>query len=105
MGATGAVGKVLVKELLENKTFDEVVTFGRRKVDDKDFNEEQKSKLKQEIIEDFGELPNNEEQRNMFTGFDAGFCCLGTTRKTAGSDEAFRRIDYQYVANIGEAAK
>lgn len=25
---------------------------------------------------------------------DMAFCCLGTTRKDAGSDEAFRRVDH-----------
>lgn len=28
---------------------------------------------------------------------DIAFCCLGTTRKQAGSDDAFRRVDHDYV--------
>ena len=35
------------------------------------------------------------------------FCCLGTTMKTAGSREAFRRVDYEYCelfARLGREA-
>ena len=28
---------------------------------------------------------------------DDAYCCLGTTRRAAGSDEAFRRVDLDYV--------
>ena len=33
------------------------------------------------------------------------FCCLGTTIKTAGSKEAFRKVDLDYVVNVAKAAK
>eukprot|EP00644_Phytophthora_capsici_P008138 jgi/Phyca11/20229/fgenesh1_pg.PHYCAscaffold_60_\ len=39
---------------------------------------------------------------------DAAFSCLGTTRKDAGSAEAFRKVDLEYVvkfANLSKAAK
>lgn len=35
----------------------------------------------------------------------AVFCCLGTTRKKAGSDEAFRRVDHDYPVRLIEAAR
>lgn len=31
---------------------------------------------------------------------DSIVCCLGTTIKKAGSAEAFRKVDYQYVVNL-----
>jgi uncharacterized protein YbjT (DUF2867 family) len=34
---------------------------------------------------------------------DAVFCCLGTTRKKAGSDEAFRQVDLVYPQRLLEA--
>jgi uncharacterized protein YbjT (DUF2867 family) len=32
------------------------------------------------------------------------FCCLGTTIKKAGSQEAFRRVDYEYPLNVARLA-
>ena len=104
VGATGAVGKTLVKELLKKEEFTEIVTFGRREIPEKELEtvaEENRARLTQEIISDFGALPDSPSDQDKF----AGFCCLGTTRKIAGSDEAFRRIDYDYVANIAQVAK
>ena len=36
---------------------------------------------------------------------DDAFCCLGTTRKDAGSAEAFRRVDFDYVVAFARLAK
>ena len=36
---------------------------------------------------------------------DMAFCCLGTTRKDAGSDEAFRRVDHDYVLVFAALAR
>jgi uncharacterized protein YbjT (DUF2867 family) len=33
------------------------------------------------------------------------FCALGTTIKTAGSEDAFRRVDYDYVVRFGRWAR
>lgn len=36
---------------------------------------------------------------------DIAFCCLGTTRKDAGSDAAFRRVDHDYVLAFAALAR
>jgi uncharacterized protein YbjT (DUF2867 family) len=36
---------------------------------------------------------------------DAAFCCLGTTIKKAGSEEAFRRVDFEAVVAFAKAAR
>ena len=36
---------------------------------------------------------------------DAAFCCLGTTIKKAGSQVAFRAVDYEAVLRFAQAAK
>lgn len=36
---------------------------------------------------------------------DDYFCCLGTTLKAAGSKEAFRRVDHDYVVDIARQLK
>jgi uncharacterized protein YbjT (DUF2867 family) len=35
---------------------------------------------------------------------DVAFCCLGTTIKTAGSQEAFRQVDFDYTLAFARAA-
>ena len=36
---------------------------------------------------------------------DDAFCCLGTTRKAAGTDAAFRKVDFEYVLDFARAAQ
>ncbi len=49
----------------------------------------------------FNELPLF---RNSVRGDDV-FCCLGTTLRQAGSREAFRRVDYEYVVTAADIAR
>ncbi len=37
--------------------------------------------------------------------FDAVICCLGSTIKKAGSKEAFRKVDYDYVVQLAQWAE
>lgn len=45
-----------------------------------------------------------ESARNKFDGVDIAFCCLGTTRSDAGSDEAFIKVDHGYVLAFARLA-
>lgn len=94
IGATGATGKDLVNQLLNDKDFDEIEVFVRKPLNIVD------SKLKNHIV-DF-EKP--EEWKNLVKG-DVAFSCLGTTLKTAGSKEAQRKIDYDYQYNFAKTAR
>lgn len=94
IGATGATGKDLVNQLLNDKDFDEVDVFVRKPIDI------QNDKLKTHVV-DF-EKP--EEWKNEVKG-DVAFSCLGTTLKTAGSKEAQRKVDYDYQYEFAKAAK
>ncbi|ORY98490.1 hypothetical protein BCR43DRAFT_487619 [Syncephalastrum racemosum] len=91
MGATGAVGKALLKDLLKNGQYQKVVAVGRRTVELDDHIPQ--DKLEQKTV-DFEQL---EKSRDAFRGVNDVFCCLGTTRADAGSAEAFKRIDQTYV--------
>ena len=84
-GATGLVGSHLVPQLLAHPAYAEVHVFGRRAL------KLTHPKLRQHLI-DFERL---EDYRDLIVGDDL-FCCLGTTRKNAGSKEAFRHVDFDY---------
>ena len=53
------------------------------------------------IILDFDSL----KQRQDVLKAGVFICCLGTTIKKAGSQEAFRKVDYSYVVNFAKVAE
>ena len=93
-GATGLVGKELMKRLLEDPHYNKVLIFVRRKMLIKH--------LHVEVVPiDFDALDSSAE----FIKGDNCFCALGTTMKKAGSREAFRKVDYEMVLNVARIAK
>lgn len=95
LGATGVVGRELVRELCESADYDEVEVWVRREIG---FC---RPKLRARII-DFEGISDIAPHK-----FDEFFCALGTTMKQAGSREAFLRVDVDYVyaaAKWGKAA-
>lgn len=94
IGATGATGKDLVNQLLNDKDFEQVDVFVRKPLNI------DHQKLKIHVV-DF-EKP--EEWKASVKG-DVAFSCLGTTLKTAGSKEAQRKVDFDYQYEFAKAAK
>ena len=94
VGGTGLVGGFVVKRLLEDSFFETVYILNRREVG------YQNLKAK-EIIIDFDDIKSKVEDLQV----THAFCCLGTTIKKAGSKEAFRKVDEQYVVNFAEAVR
>lgn len=94
IGATGATGKDLVKQLLNDNDFDEVNIFVRKPVD------VQNDKLKVHVVN----FEKPEEWKDKVQG-DVAFSCLGTTLKDAGSKEAQRKVDFDYQYEFAKAAK
>ena len=91
VGATGLIGKELCNQLLEDDRYEKVKLLVRKR------QALTHSKI-EEIIIDF----NNLNELNV-TG-DELYCCLGTTIKTAGSKEAFYKVDFEYVVQIAKHA-
>ncbi|CAO3624297.1 unnamed protein product [Mucor hiemalis] len=92
-GATGAVGKQVLKDVLKNGKYSKVVSIGRRNVELEDTIPQ--DKLEQKTVD----FDNLESHRADFKNVNDVFCCLGTTRADAGSAEKFKKIDQQYVLN------
>ena len=93
IGATGAVGKELVRALLDDARYTEVAVFVRRDPG------VAHSKLTAHVIN----FEQPDTWRALVTG-DVLFSALGTSLKQAGSKEAQRRIDYDYQYMFAEAA-
>ena len=92
LGATGLIGKKVTEHLLKNDTYSTVIILVRKPLN---INH---PKLKQHIF-------NYDAIDNTLLKGDDLFCCLGTTIKTAGSKEAFRKVDLDYVVNVAKASK
>lgn len=94
VGATGLTGSELVKTLLDHPAYNKVTIFVRRPLDI------QNPKLEQVRV-DFNNL---DKYKKHFEVEDV-FCCLGTTIKKAGSQKAFRRVDYEIPVAFARLAK
>lgn len=85
-GASGLIGSYLLPMLFADDEYDLVISFARKP------SGIVAAKL-EEIITDFKDLDSLREQ----VKGDVVFCCLGTTINTAGSEAAFRRVDFELV--------
>ncbi len=94
IGATGATGKDLVHQLLQDTDFNEVHVFVRKPLKIND------PKLKVHIVD----FENPADWQDLVKG-DVAFSCLGTTLKAAGSKEAQKKIDVDYQYNFAKSAK
>lgn len=99
LGATGATGKHLLRELLASSKFSKVGEFGRRTTPLDGLPN--KEKLAQKVIdfEKVHEAGLNDEK------WDVVYIVMGTTRAQAGSMANFRKIDQDYVVDAAKAAR
>lgn len=93
-GASGLTGSELLKRAIANPEVERVFVIGRRLLD------LHSTKLVQ-LVTNSGQLIDEIELPEV----DAVACCLGTTIKKAGSEEAFREIDVHIPVRIARRAK
>lgn len=93
IGATGLVGQHLVKQLSE--LYDTLIVIARRPP--RYIN----ASMRFYQVNDFDNLAEIFTSVGVDRKTDA-FSCLGTTKKQAGSDEAFRKIDHDYNVNFAK---
>jgi len=93
-GGTGLVGRALLSSLLASPDHGTVHVLVRRTSP----HVEAKPRLKIHEV-DFARLPET------LPSADDVFIALGTTIKVAGSQEAFRRVDFDFVVNVARSAR
>jgi uncharacterized protein YbjT (DUF2867 family) len=92
-GASGLVGGHCLRRLLASGLHEQVIAFVRGPL-----NVVHK-RLQQRTV-DFDRL----SRMSAFPRGQDVFCCLGTTMKKAGSEAAFRKVDYEYVVRLAETS-
>jgi uncharacterized protein YbjT (DUF2867 family) len=90
-GATGLVGNQLLEMLLSDASYHKVVILVRKPIP------MEHPKLIQVQVD-------YDQMESILLPVDVHhvFCALGTTIKTAGSQEAFRKVDHDYVVRLGK---
>jgi uncharacterized protein YbjT (DUF2867 family) len=94
LGSTGLVGKEIVKQLLEDESWDKIKTFNRRPLGIEN------SRLNEHLV-DFELLDSWKHELSGTTLFSA----LGTTKEQAGSIRSQRKVDYHYQYEVAKAAR
>jgi uncharacterized protein YbjT (DUF2867 family) len=93
-GASGLVGRALLPLLLAGRPYERVHVLLRRAVPDIEAD----TKLKVHQV-DYARLPA------ALPAVDDVYVALGTTIKVAGSESAFRQVDFDFVVNTARAAR
>ncbi len=89
VGGTGLIGSELLKLLVKDAQFAPVTALARRS-----FDAPAGVNVR---VTDFA--------RQDVTSAEFYFCCLGTTIKKAGSQDAFRKVDFDLAVNTARAAR
>jgi nucleoside-diphosphate-sugar epimerase len=95
IGGTGATGKQLLNQLMQNQNCELVTSIGRKPVLDGEKND----KLVDIVVESLSNLSSTEKS---WEGNDVFFNCIGTTRQRAGGAKEFIHIE---AGISNEAAK
>lgn len=94
VGATGLIGGYCLQALLEAPTYDEVIALVRKPLP-----------ITHPKLRAVSVSFDNLEQELIGIEANDVFCCLGTTIKKAGSQEAFRMVDFTLVLTVAECMR
>lgn len=89
VGATGLIGRALLRLLLEDPRYRQIHVLTRRPMPEAE---------RQSVhVVDFDTM-------TQVPAVDDVYCCLGTTIKVAGSEAAFSKVDRDYVVTVAKLA-
>jgi uncharacterized protein YbjT (DUF2867 family) len=93
-GSSGLTGFEVLRQLCEHPNYEKIICYNRKPLA---FNHQKF----EEIIVDFDDLSSSIKKIKS----DEVYCCLGTTIKKAGSQQAFQKVDFDYPVAIGQLAE
>lgn len=101
VGATGLIGAALLRQLLRDSLVTMVTVIVRRPLETKTLGSANELSKLNMIVTAFDDLDKTLEQVHA----DVIFCTLGTTIKVAKTQEAFRKVDYEYPLTLARFAE
>jgi len=93
-GSTGLVGNLLLELLLEDAYYEKIIALSRKPI------KKEHARLVNLVV-DFDNLDSYAHELKA----DDVFCCLGTTIKQAGSQLAFRKVDFDYPVQLARITR
>ena len=101
-GHTGATGQALLNELIASPEYESIVAVGRRE----SVAHRGEPKLKQYVVENMLEMST--ALPNIANGYDAAFCCIGTTfndvfKKSKAAE--YQAVDFGIATEFAKLAK
>src|SRR5688572_26593418 len=93
-GATGLVGSYVLQELLSDNRYNRLVIFTRKHLN-----------IGNPKVTEFLTGLENRESFEINLAGEEIYCCIGSTIRKAGSQAAFKKVDYDIPVMIGTAAK
>lgn len=94
IGSTGLTGSYLQQMLLDSTEYSKVISFVRKAT----------AICHPKLVEHIVNFEDPDSYKDLIKGDDL-FCCLGTTIKKAGSQEAFQKVDLIYPIQFAKLAK
>ena len=99
-GATGLVGRHVVKSAVASPRFGRIVTIGRRRLDEEVLPADITDAVEQYVV-DYDAL----DASTGWADVNVVICALGTTMKRAGGKAQFRMVDFEYPIALAERAR
>lgn len=100
-GATGLIGRALLKQLIADSSISKITVLSRRPVALEGLGRPSELAKVEVIVASLDDMALALEQVKA----DMVFCTLGTTIKIAKTKEAFRKVDYEYPLSLAHFAE
>ncbi|WP_241674899.1 NAD(P)H-binding protein [Paenibacillus luteus] len=100
-GATGLIGRALLKQLIVEPSISKITVLSRRPVAMEGLGRPSELAKVEVIVASLDDMELALEQVKV----DMVFCTLGTTIKIAKTKEAFRKVDYEYPLSLAQFAE
>jgi uncharacterized protein YbjT (DUF2867 family) len=100
-GATGLIGRALLKQLIADSSISKITVLSRRPVAMEGLGRPSELAKVEVIVASLDDMALALEEVKA----DMVFCTLGTTIKIAKTKEAFRKVDYEYPLSLAHFAE
>ena len=107
-GASGAVGRSVLKELLASSKCTKVVSLGRRELPKDSFTEGERESLEKKLVQHVVNPDAIEEDiraRALVEGCDVAICTVGVGQPSAVTAEELHKVDVGYAVAFAKGCK
>eukprot|EP01102_Stenamoeba_stenopodia_P005807 TRINITY_DN16530_c0_g1_i1.p1 TRINITY_DN16530_c0_g1~~TRINITY_DN16530_c0_g1_i1.p1 ORF type:complete len:251 (-),score=44.64 TRINITY_DN16530_c0_g1_i1:102-854(-) len=107
-GASGAVGRSVLRELLASPKCTKVVSLGRRELPKDSFTEREKESLDAKLVQHVinpDSIEDDINTRSLVDGCDVAICTVGVGQPSAVTTEELHKVDVGYAVAFAKGCK